>query len=584
MNTSKQRHPISTPIRYQPAPLAAALVLAGLLSACGGGGGSSDPVTPTPVVPTTLTLTGTAAIGAALASRPVDAKCATGATAAPVTTGADGQFTVSISGGALPCVLRVTAADGSVLHSVATGSGNTATAHITTASELVMAHLVGGAAAGAFSSFDATSLTDTKVQAALSAVGDTLKAAGVDVTALGNLLTAPLVAANGNTAGNDFDKALDALKVKLEASGTTLAALADSVAKGSPNLPPTALDNTPSLPAAMKLQPAAANCASLRSGRYRAVLNTTGTTPATELLIVDAQKLTVTNSDGSISQLTANGTCRYRTSANGDATVSAAGVIVAQADAGAPGSPLKGAVIFPEQTHPLASLAGDWNWIGLDRTEDNGPIHLTSTTVTLTAAGKVAAGSQCDNVLDCVSGSAADFANLAFSANPAGGFDFSYGDATDISRVFAYRSGGGELIWVMLSKNGHIQFATRKVAGTLPAEGRVSEGLSLAFTPQYTAPFALSDFKNTIRSVDATASSFLRDAVTNITTGVTRPERFRINQPRDGYSRRTGEVVTDSAGNASTVLDFVTLGLRGTGITAVAVLSNNQLVLSVNKP
>ena len=36
MNTSKQRHPISTPIRQQPAPLAAALVLAGLLSACGG--------------------------------------------------------------------------------------------------------------------------------------------------------------------------------------------------------------------------------------------------------------------------------------------------------------------------------------------------------------------------------------------------------------------------------------------------------------------------------------------------------------------------------------------------------------------
>ncbi|OYU72063.1 MAG: hypothetical protein CFE45_41210, partial [Burkholderiales bacterium PBB5] len=91
-------------------------------------------------------------------------------------------------------------------------------------------------------------------------------------------------------------------------------------------------------------------------------------------------------------------------------------------------------------------------------------------------------------------------------------------------------------------------------------------------------------FKNTIRSVDTTANSFLRDAVTNFTTGVTRPERFRINQPRDGYSRRTGEVVTDSAGNASTVVDFVSLGLRGTGITAVAILPNNQLVLSVSKP
>jgi len=423
------------------------------------------------------------------------------------------------------------------------------------------------------------------VQAALAAVGDTLKAGGVDVTAIGNLLTAPLVAANGNTAGNAFDKALDALKAKLDASGTTLAALADSVAKGSPNLPPTALNNTPSLPAAMQLQPAAANCASLRSGRYRVVINAIGgNAPAVDLVTVDAQKLTVLNSAGELNQLTTNGTCRYRTPAGGDVFVSQAGVIVGQVVKDGANAPFNGGVLFPEQTHPLASLAGDWNWVGLDRTEDGGPIHLTATTATLSAAGKVTAGSQCDNVLDCVSGGAADFAKLAFSANPAGGFDFTYGDATDISRVFAYRSGGGELIWVMLSKNGHIQFATRKVANVLPTEGRPSEGLSLTLTPQYTAPFALSDFKNTIRSVDTTANSFLRDAVINFTTGVTRPERFGVNQPRDGYSRRTGEVVTDSAGQPSTVSGFVSMGLRGTGISAVALLGSNQLVLSVSKP
>ena len=73
-----------------------------------------------------------------------------------------------------------------------------------------LAHLVGGPAASAFNSFDASTITDARVQAALTAVGDTLKLAGVDVTAIGNLLTAPLVAANGSTAGNDFDKALGA--------------------------------------------------------------------------------------------------------------------------------------------------------------------------------------------------------------------------------------------------------------------------------------------------------------------------------------------------------------------------------------
>ena len=46
---------------------------------------------------------------------------------------------------------------------------------------------------------------------------------------------------------------------------------------------------------------------------------------------------------------------------------------------------------------------------------------------------------------------------------------------------------------------------------------------------------ALGDFKNTIRSVDATANSFLRDAVTNFTTGVTRPEQIVQNVASAGW-------------------------------------------------
>ena len=572
--------------QFDLSTLTLVLTASAWLAACGGGGGgSSDPVTPPPGVPAALTLGGTAATGAALANRPVDAKCAAG-TAAPVNTGADGKYTLTITGGALPCVLRATAADGSVLHSLATGSGATATANITTASELVVASLAGGAAAGLFSSFDAASVTEAKVQAAITAVSDTLKAAGIDLTAIGNPLTAALVAANGSTAGNDFDKALDALKAKLVATGTTLATLADSVAKASPNVAPANLSNTPSLPAALMLQPKAANCDALRSGRYRLVVNAIGdgNAPATQVVTIDATRLTITNAAGEVAQLTANGACRYRTPSNGDSVVSPAGMIVAQIGYGPQGSALKGGVFFPEQTHPLASLAGDWNLIGLDRTEDNGPIHLTAASGSIGADGKLTTFSQCDNVISCVAGTTAELAPFAFSVNTAGGFNFTYGDPTDISRVFAYRSGGGELVWVMLSKNGHIQFATRKVALTLPTVGRVSEGASLTLTPQYTAPFAISDYKNTIRSVDATANSFLRDAVSNLTTGVTRPERFAINQPRDGYSRRTGEAVTDSAGQPSTVQEFVAMGLRGTGVTPVAFLGSNQLVLSVSKP
>ena len=574
---------------HKPVLSTLALAAAALLAACGGGG-SSDPGTPMPVVPASLTLTGTAATGAALANRPVEAKCASGTSAAvaTATTEADGKYTVIITGGALPCVLRVTAVDGNVLHSLATGTGATAAANITLASELVVAHLVGGPAAGAYGSFDAASITDAKVQAALTAVGEMLKSAGVDVTAIGNLLTAPLVAANGSTAGNDFDKVLDALKAKLVATGTTLATLADGVAKASPNLPATSTSTTPSLPAAQLLQPAAANCAALRSGRYRLVVNAIadGNAPATEVVTIDASKPSFTNAAGEVSQLTANGACRWRTPNNGDAVVSQAGVIVAQIGYGPQGAAFKGGLLFPEQTHPLASLAGDWNLIGLDRTADNGPIHLTAATGSLNATGQITAITQCDNVVDCVSVPAANLAKIVVTANLAGGFDVTSTNNTpvEVDRLFAYRSGGGELVWVLLSKNGHISFATRKVALTLPAVGRVSENFNLTLTPQYTAPFAISESKNTIVSVDATANSFLRDSVINLTTGVTRSERFAINQPREGYSRRTGATVVDSAGQPSTVQAFVAMTLRGTGVVPVAFLGNNQLVLSVSKP
>ena len=571
--------------------LTLAACAAALLVACGGGSSSPDAVTPPPVVPLSLTLSGTAATGAALAMRPVEAKCASGTSAALATgpTGVDGKYSFAIAGGALPCVLRVTTADGSVLHSLATGTGATAAANITPASELVLVHLAGGPAAGAFSSFDAASLADAKVQIALTAVGDTLKAAGVDVAALGNLLTAPLVAAHGSTAGNDFDKALDALKAKMAASGITLAGLADAVAKGSPNLPVASRSSVPSLPAAQMLQPAATNCAALRSGRYRLVVNAIGdgNGPATEVVTIDATQLTATNAAGQVSQLTANGACRYRTPNNGDAVVSQAGVIVAQIDYGPQGAAFKGGVLFPEQTHPLASLAGDWNLIGLDRTEDNGPVHLTATTATLDATGQITAGIQCDSVVDvCNSIPAASLAKLVVTVNASGGFDFTSTNNTpvEVDRLFAYRSGGGELVWVLLSKDGHIQFATRKAALTLPDPGRVSENFNLTLTPQYTAPFAISESKNTIVSVDSTANVFLRDSVINLSTGVTRPERFAINQPREGYSRRTGEPVVDSAGQPSTVQAFVAMTLRGTGVTPVAFLDSNQLVLSVNKP
>lgn len=569
------------------------------LAACGGGGSDASPTVEPPAPAGPLALTGTAATGAAIAGQLVEAKCSAGTGSG--TSLADGSYTVTIAAGQLPCVLRVTAADGTVLHSVATGSGAAAKANITPVSELVLANLSAGVPASYFGSFDAAAaaaLTPAKADAAIAAVVTTLKAAGVDLTATGNVLTATLVAATGTAAGNDFDKALDALNAKLTAGApgadfkTALAALADAVAKASPALPATALSNAPSLPADLLLQPAAATCSALRSGKYRLVYNRNH--PASEghdttVLTINAGTLAVTDDgDGTVDVLTANGTCRFRTPAGGDWLVSQSGVIVAQIDVG--GSKHLG-VAFPVQEHPLSALAGEWNSLQLDRTEDNAPIVLTNGTWTFDAAGKLTAVTFCEPGVPCETGTlgaTAGFPIITHTVNPNGGFKSGNAEATAVysDRVFLYRTGGGELLRVSVTDaGGHVGLATRKVAGSLPAVGRVTENMSITQNNNYTASGA-SDSKNTVRSVDATANSFLRDAViyqNGIATSVTQPETFRLANPRDGYSLRLGETVVASDGSSRQVTSFITLGLRGTGITAVGFPATNTLALSVVK-
>ena len=142
------------------------------LAGCGGGGGSSSPAAATPA----LTLTGTAATGAAISGGPVTVKCASGTGSA--TTNADGSYTVIVSNGAFPCLAKVTAADGSVLNSVVTGTGgSSAVANITPVTQLIVASLAGGDPAAYFAAFDATAatgVTSAKVAAAQTSVVATL--------------------------------------------------------------------------------------------------------------------------------------------------------------------------------------------------------------------------------------------------------------------------------------------------------------------------------------------------------------------------------------------------------------------------
>jgi len=199
------------------------------LAACGGGGGggSASPAgaSGTNGTTTDLTLSGTAATGKAIAGAIINAKCQVGTGTA--TTIADGTYSLVVAGGKLPCVLQITnPADGSKLHTVVTGSGNTALANITPLTEMLVARVLRNEPAVFFAAFDAAVVANTattaSVKAAQTDVG-TILSGTVDTSALGDFIATPLRAATPSnpTGGDSQDKMLDALRVKVSAAQLT---------------------------------------------------------------------------------------------------------------------------------------------------------------------------------------------------------------------------------------------------------------------------------------------------------------------------------------------------------------------------
>ena len=182
-----------------------------------------------------LTLSGSAASGLAIAGATISAKCQTGSGTA--TTLSDGSYQLVITGGVLPCVLEVTnPADSSKLHSVAVGSVAAVTANITPLTEMLTARVLGSEPVTFFAAFDpavaTSSITTARVQAAHTDVALVLSGT-LDTSSIGNFVSTVLKpATTSNTASGDTqDKLLDTLKVKLNSTQLTqvVTALAQTV-------------------------------------------------------------------------------------------------------------------------------------------------------------------------------------------------------------------------------------------------------------------------------------------------------------------------------------------------------------------
>lgn len=599
--------------------LTLAMATAGLLVACGGS--SSD--SPAPVDnggggTTGITLTGVVAKGAALVGASVTAKCASG-TITAATTGADGGYTITIADGALPCVLEATGsgADAAlVLHSVAAGSGSgTATSNITPLTELLVAQLTGQDPAAYMANVStgaiATDVTTGSVGSAQTAVLGTLTAAGVDTSAITNLVSGTLVAANGSTTGNGYDLVLDNLAAALTTAGSTLDELTETVAataaagQGGTTTETTSSGNT--LPAELLLRPKASNCDALRSTTYRLVKLTTSsvaddTSPFTaiEMVDIDAVNLTATfERDGEVMNLTPNGNCRY-TLPEGDAVVSPAGVMVVRhmvgADDDSVGAGDRGAnhlmVGMPVQQLALADLAGNWNFLGVDREATATPV---SGSLTIGTAGQISNDRCFEDALGTPDASCTLSTDPApsISTHADGGFTLNSNptdpDGPWVDRIFAYRAGNGEPMILAINNWGELVLGTRSRALPLPVVGAVSTNLTLMADRQMVANDAVQSHSHTISSVDADTGVVVRSS--SITgSAVTHPQTLRYNQARTGYLQRDAAVVTGSDSNNWTVRHFEGLPLLGMGITvlylpnsAVAPSNNARFAISVRQ-
>jgi len=589
--------------------IATAMTSVGLLAACGGSPSDSPAPAPAPSAPASITLTGVVAKGAALAGATVAAKCATGTGTA--TSDSAGGYTLSITNGALPCVLEATSSDAAtVLHSVATATtGSTAaTANITTLTELLVAQLTGQNPTAYMAGLDtatlATTVTASTVGAAQTSVLSTITSAGIDTSAVGNMVTGPLVAASGATAGNGYDLVLDSLQTQLTGSGTAFSEFVATVAASSPAAP-APVAQAADLPADLLLKPKASNCASLRSGTYRIIKiapsvanGENDPVTATETINFDATTLIAGAGSNDSQQWTAAGDCRYTNTDGGDIVVSPSGVIVARTLVGADddttsdGGKVRMLIAVPEQTIALSELEGDWNLLGFDF-ESAGVQAPNSGLVHVNASGAMTSSKCSEDALNTAEASCTvEPAPLpVFSVNSGGGFTLSSNHPTDVwsSRFFAYRAGNGGLMVVGLNAQGELSIGTHRRTLTLPPVGRVTTSWNIAITSATVAD-PLSTTTNTITGADVNTSIVTRNSQADANT-FTVPQQMAYNTPRDGLFRRTPETVTASNGSSATVREGYFLSVAGMGLTSyvlpdnIAGAGNNaRFGMSVTKP
>jgi len=463
---------------------AMAVAAAALVAACGGGGGGGE----TAAAQSDVTLSGVAATGLALATAPVDVKCASGTGSA--TTNASGGYTVTVANGALPCIVKVTgtAADGSTvtLHSLAQGTGSTATANVTPLTEMILARAVGTLPADLFANFGTgTAVTAAAVtQASTDILAALSTAAGVDLSAIDPFKTTLVAATSDNpTGGNNYDQLLDQLGTVV--SPATLPQVVSQIASTTASTAPVTLNEVVANVSKGTLE----GCPQALSGKYR-IVDYVG---ASDVVDIDFKAGLVKAADGEFSISPSSQACEFDVMGTVPTTV-----VIGPSGAGVTRDAERAGFIFPVQSHTLASVTGKWEFLesGVEEASfNNFPRHWIGE-MNIAADGST---SVCDYRVpqnDFSAGCEPDTEETAAIAAQADGtFKLQYGDAA--TNVYGFRAPGGALTL----------FGTNNPTGSLAGEVlKTSFVLTRPQSPTPPAVGTISKYWDIVQNVAVTST------------------------------------------------------------------------------
>jgi hypothetical protein len=505
---------------------AVAVSVAALVAACGGGGDGA-------AATSGVQLSGVAATGLALANSPVDVKCASGTGTA--TTNESGGYTVTVTDGALPCIVKVTGTVNGAevtLHSLAQGSGTTATANVTPLTEMILARATGTLPADLFSNFGSGSaVASTAVTQATSDILAALStAAGVDLTGIDPFGASLVAATTANPdGGNSYDKLLDQLGTVVSAA--TLPQVVSQIASTTGSSAPMTLDQVVANVAKGSL----AGCPQALSGKYR-VIDYDG---ASEEIDLDFGAMKVNGELNIVRNESQN--CEFTVNDSVEGVLST--VVISPSGAGVVHDSRIMAYLFPVQSHSSASVQGKWEFLESGINEQQQGEHWVGE-MTVAADGSVAV---CDyavmsNSFDSCPVDTEEAVTLHASGDR---FILNYGQ--EATQVFGFRAPNGSLTLFGTSNplgNTAANFLKTSFVLTRPqtdvgaAVGSVSKYWDITqnfVPPTSTTPYELNtDFAtNEVTVTEASAT-----AQTRKRTSDGRIDTYQLNKPIEGMRFR----------------------------------------------